>query len=512
MTPVLDKVRAVHSLRPLVTTICSVVLLGGCAWLKPHLAPKDAPWRELTSPHFVVWTDLQGEDAIRTVERLELHRKLILFAASESTDPPGKLHVILPARADYLDTRFPQGTDLAFDSGPRPSTIFSADLFNVDAPELPNHVAIRYAALLTHGTLARAPRWFAAGWAIYLQGIVVQDDYGRALIGYPLAALEPYKARFAGDYTLPFEKGPVPVRALWESEVRPPGGWFFVRAYEWIYFLRSRHPARLAQYLDRLTRGEDPQAAWMRTFSDLGDDALLEQLRAFLSTNERYAYQQVPIPKVAVPIAARPLDDVEQVLLAARLEWQLSTKPTLERRAPAIARLQQAIAATPGDARLWRMLAELDRTALTPGTARTLLAENPRDAEAALALALALLAEPDANPERRQALESAVRLTPSDPVAMMLLAREYTLANQPQEALVRATTAARLAPWSAEVAAIHAYAAAFAGRCSDAVVLYRRQRELAETYEQFNAAQEHLAQAQKGCAAVQPPSLAELGM
>lgn len=501
-----------RSLRLLFATISAAAVLAGCAWIKPHLAPKDAPWRELTSPHFVVWTDLQGEDAIRTVERLELHRTLILFAASESTDPPGKVHVILPARADYLETHFPERAPIAFVPGPRPAMVFSADQFNVDARELPNYVAMEYAKLLTHSTLARAPRWFAAGWAFYLQGIVVQDDRGRALIGYPLRALEPYAARFAGDYTLPFEKGPVPVRALWESEVRPPGRWYSVRAYEWVYFLRSRHPERLAQYLDRLTRGEDPQAGWARTFSDLGDDALLEQLRDFLSTKERYAYQEVPIPRVAVQITARPLDEVERLLLAARLDWQLSEKPAPERDAPVIVRLESAIARFPGDARPWRMLVEVDRSAVKPEAARELIAAGPAQADAHLTLALALLDEEGPSPERRQALESAVRLAPTDPVAMMLLAREYVLANQPQDALVRAITAARLAPWSSEVAAMHAYAAAFAGRCSEALILYRRQRELAETQVQFTAAQEHLAQAQDGCSGVKPPSLEELGL
>jgi Flp pilus assembly protein TadD len=67
--------------------------------------------------------------------------------------------------------------------------------------------------------------------------------------------------------------------------------------------------------------------------------------------------------------------------------------------------------------------------------------------------------------ERYRAYQRAVELLPDSPLVLGRAARNLLSRNERPEALVLAERAAQLAPWNAEVLAIHALALAAAGRC-----------------------------------------------
>lgn len=499
--------------RSFLLSCCAIaVFAAACASSPRSITAFDLPssgtWREVSSPHFVLLTDVDSDTARQVVVRLELYRKLMLIAASEPSDPPHRVHVFYPAAAREV-AGFPNRLQQSMTLEPTPWMVFASADFHPRSPELPNLVAIRYAELLTRSTLERAPRWFAAGWSVYLQAASIDEDRGQAVIGYPLRALESL------DRFQTWRKQAVPLATLWASEERAPDGWHYAHGYEWAYFLRFRHPDRLADFLDRLGRGEEPRNAWSRTFFDLTEKQLEDQTIGFLGPMQRYKYQTLPIPTLTVRTTERAVTDAERVAMRARLELLLGgDRPLAESRDRAARRLRGALVHAPGNAELLLELARTDHTRVSAGEARTLATAQPRSHAAQLTLALALLDDAAASAERLAALESAAKLRPEDAFTGMLLAREYLLAKRGAEALRVATDAARRAPWSVAVAQVHASAAAAAGWCPEAVVLARRARELVEVENAhlFPGVQGRLEALGKDCASAPSLALAELGL
>lgn len=485
--------------------------LLGCATARPCPHRGGPPWRELQSEHFVVRTDLSAERARSTVERLELYRKILLVTASEDLDPAQKIEVFLPESAgnlkELIEGGDPHGYEpfsLNFD--PDPLLVLSGDAFGPGSKELPNLVAMRLARLLTRSTLERAPRWFEVGWAIYQQSATIDDGLSQVEIGYPLGFLKNLQVRGIG-----FHKTAMDLQKVWASEGEVPSALHFGEFYEWAYFLRMRHPDRLAQLVDRFARGEEPRLAWDRTFAGVGEEELETQARAFVAPGVGYGVQTVPIPVVkSAPIAERQISDAEVHLLRARAARVM---PTRKR-----GRLPQSgeLAQTSGlEDHVAFELVLLDRTAIAPADAAQLAERYPQSARAQLAFAIAAWSDSTLSDRRLKAVERTVAADPVNAWAQLLLARELDLRGDHVKAITAATTAARLAPWSASTASMLAYTLARANRCPDAVAKQRRARELLDEQlapDRIAKVNARLAQFEAECSNIDALSPVELGL
>ncbi|MFY3745349.1 hypothetical protein ACOQFB_15665 [Anaeromyxobacter sp. Red801] len=428
-----------------------------------------APWRELTSDHFVLRTDLGAPEAAALVARLERLRAGVaatLGAPSLGTPAPedeARVEVIA-FRTDQEYRPFaPDGAEgyyLRYAGGP-PRIVLSGAIDRRQRALLAHELTHHYLA----GALRRQPRWFAEGLAVYMESL--GDDPGvRALhVGAPPA-----------DRLARARASPVPVRELLAWDGGPgarPALDDYAASWLLVHWLAHRRPEAFGELERRLAEGEAPARAWTAALPDLDpavpgalerlDRTLAEYARGPLEARRREA--EVP---VAVGYFERAVAPVEVHALRLAL-WQLGPR---KGRAALEDEVREALVEDPAHPIALQYLAAMDK--LDPARlARRSVAAHPEDPRAWTFLASALDGEEQAG-AREAALRRAADLAPSNPAALHNLAQELLARGRSGEGLPFARRAAQIAPWSAPVLAGYAAVLSDLGRCGEAIPLQQR--------------------------------------
>jgi hypothetical protein len=148
-------------------------LFAGCAHLRRAecTAHEGSAWREITSTHFRLKTNVDSNTAREVVLNLERWRKALLVGAWDGAlDPPGRLDAILLHSREQLREFGDRDAPAFFTrdtEGPLVVLTGQQHLFDA-SPHLEqlNHELAHY---LSYYSLLRQPRWFAEGLATYLQ-------------------------------------------------------------------------------------------------------------------------------------------------------------------------------------------------------------------------------------------------------------------------------------------------------------------------------------------------------
>src|SRR6478735_8198871 len=92
------------------TVVVVLCLLCACAVLRPKPDEKRGPWRQLTSEHFVVWTDASPPRAQKLMRTMENLHQVVLGVSFFKTEVPGKSFVIafndLDEAREYTPVQF----------------------------------------------------------------------------------------------------------------------------------------------------------------------------------------------------------------------------------------------------------------------------------------------------------------------------------------------------------------------------------------------------------------------
>jgi tetratricopeptide (TPR) repeat protein len=446
--------------------IACALALAGCFAHAPqgYTCPaRGGPtWRELTSEHFVVDTDRQSGGARALVEELEIARAALVAAAFRgAVDPPGRLHVVAFDRREDLPDPVPEevlgwfGVDL----GGEPLVVMAGVKFKAIHDTVAHELAHQLAATL----FVRQPRWFSEGIATYLETVTADGD--RVLLG----AASRQRRREAGIF-----KASSAQLFAWTGELEPR---YYGNAWLLVHFLVNQRGGRFSAYQVRLSRAEDPVAAWAAEFPeyDPGRPGALERLDGDLTRYAeagQYTVVSLPFERPAVNPAERALDAGE----AHALRLTIPSQDPGARPEARDAEIAEALREDPGHpaalALKARRLPSGERAAL----AREAVETHPRSWRAWALLGTAL---PDGDRAGRlDALRRAVELAPDNPRALDRLARELVAADRAGEALSLARRAIARAPWNAVAFDTAAAANAALGNCADALQLEQRAVDL----------------------------------
>jgi len=449
-----------------------LVFATGCAGLKTRAtcpAEGGAPWREVTSAHFRVKTNLNAEAATQAALELEKFRRGLLLAWDSEFDPPGEAEAIIVRNAgefgEFTDSRI-AGYATVGENGPL--LVMSGHGYLVsDEPGDQSIQAHELAHYLSQYVLLRQPTWLAEGLATYLETIHFKGRTAEVILGRP--------QRWFLGYVR--EHGWLTLEELWSwdrtGQSQAEMQQHYASAWLWVHYLMNEHAERFADFQARLASAEEPRQAFEAAFRGVQD--LAGGLRTYLDTG-RYAILTIPLPEVSSKVEVRDLDGAEIHAIRAQLFLRSPGDTPLEqRKQKALQELAQALSEDPMNVSAAVLHSELTaESSQQLGTARALVKARPEDGRAWSMLARALGAEKGTAEEQEQALVRAAELRPKHASTLNSLAWFYAGTQRPEKAVDPAARAVKLAPGNAAILDTYAAVLFQLGRCPEALKMQRR--------------------------------------
>ena len=411
-------------------------------------------WRELTSDHFQLQTDLPSKEAAALLAQLERARA---WSASAVPQPPRTsplLGVVAFANKEELHVHLAHGENVfdtyVVDATGRDRLLLDGGERLRQGPAIASAVTQYFTAL----ALPRGPRWLLEGLAYqaWLAHPVEGEAFPRIEKPLPVKEIFDWPPAIDMDFELTQQ------RSITSS--------FLVE------MLSQEHAPQLAALERRLGQAEKPVQAWNAIFPDWtqGDTAALARLDQALLAHwsgrkQRPAPEKVRLPRFTEREMDRPA--------VCTLELELPrTWPTDVERSVVAA----ALASDPG-----HVAALITQARVTPRSglslARRAVAKHPEDPQAWRFLAWNLSGQENTR-EREEAIRKALALAPDRMVIALQLAVELLTQDRRDEALAAVNGAVALTPWSVNALSLQARALAANGMCDRALTAGRLVVEL----------------------------------
>ncbi|MHB8876136.1 MAG: hypothetical protein ACYC8T_20800 [Myxococcaceae bacterium] len=428
-------------------------------------------WREVTSAHFRLRTNLDSPAAREAVTELEKARKALLFAWNGRVDPPGRLDaVVLRSSAEFHEFADRTAGGLFTVDRTGPLLVLPGESYSFDAS--PNRWSVMHglARHLSSYALARQPVWLQVGLGSYLEMTRPYGDGDEIRLGeaHPTwlhwaktHARVPWEELWAWDSSADLREA--------ETDSHYASSWL------WVHFLLNKHPGQFADFQGRLSQAEEPREAWAAAFKGVDQGELERELNEYLQRGNYSAFR-FPLGEISSESVERELSNGEVHALRARLFLlRTAVETSVTPEASANAEVSRGLQADPGnfDALYWQVIST-GSAGKRLELARELVKRHPERAEGWVELTERLFKVSGAERERRDAAIKALQLEPNSVNALNNLAWDYVLSNQPKIGVPFATKAAKLAPWDAAVLDTYAATLAGAGNCPGAVGVQRR--------------------------------------
>ena len=375
-----------------------LLLLAACGAAVPPLPGKGGPaWHELTSEHFVVWTDAPVERGRELIREMEELRQVVIGIGFHGAASGGQAFVVALRDDDEVGAFMPG--DFAAIASPAKSYIRQPMiLLAAESKRDPSHVIAAHE--LTHTisqvVIRNQPRWFAEGLAKYFETIEIDRDTGMVELGRE-PTLEGRPMRMMSMMPL--------ARMFACHHLDCVDGHFYVSAWALFTYLTNARGEDLARYETRLAAvPQDEARAWKETFGPLAIDQLQSDLQRWLVAG----HHQVLKYKVqlrAWSVTERALADADVLAARALLRLQFQENRDAAREGVTAA---LAIDAT-------NVLAHVVKLELDPGAsagdARAVARAHPDDWRAWWLVAAAV----NNSDEARQAQYTACELIAKNP-------------------------------------------------------------------------------------------------
>jgi tetratricopeptide (TPR) repeat protein len=495
--------RSFHTISALLALLSSPAFAFTCP------AKGGPEWREYTTEHFRVDTDLSGVKVDILIKDLETMRSLLVRGLfGDEVDIPGRMRVV--ALASPSDFRMLAGSEMIsayFMTNSSGDAVIVLPVEGLKASE--ELVAHEIAHHLSRYQFPEQPAWFAEGLAAFLQTVARRDEQrqteqwshvvrGGSTAGGAVGLMP-------SDYTAAFRANqqPVPARELFEwrgGESLGDPGRYHVSSWLLYHWLWNQRGKQLAEYQKRLADGDEPAAVWKSVFPEYdpvrpaGLAALDDEIRKY-GKSARYAFYKVNAT-ASFKTADAPLSSaqVHLLLVQARLRWPESREAMIR------AELEEALREDPQNVEVIVERARLNRA--EPDVTRLRAIANARKTDFRAWLAVGDWTNDGI--EERLAYQKAAALNPQSADAQLGAARALAAAGQAREAVGFANRAVDLAPWNPRAVETLAISAHGTGKCAAALQLQRRAVRMFGDDEQAVAeAKKRLADFQASC---KPPA------
>ena len=417
-------------------------------------------WSEIQTDHFRLRAQLDEASALDAAHGLEAMRAAML-AYWPAAAPKDRLEVLVYRDAASLkDFGAVPGLIAQTSNGP----MLVTSIVGLHTPEFRKVIAHHLAHQLIAWQMPRAPRWLSEGLAEYLESFEV--DGASVTFGKPPGTVGPDDLSGA----------PVTLAQLWDWTVqddspaqRAAWAWWFVS------YLQNTYAESFELWHRAIVRGEEPKAAWARSFTGTTDELIEAEVLAALQKRQLkfqkvdFAFKQGHAAPVPVNASSLHSTRAELLLQSSPLDFEY-------RRTAATAELDTALAL---DVRNDDALVLKARLLSDPDAARAFVQQMtqtlPQSAKAWGLMASIVGREGD---DPRETLQFALALAPDHPGLMNTLAWYSTLYEDKTEGMRLAEKAAALRPWSAAMVDTSAATMAAAGRCPEAAARQRNALDL----------------------------------
>jgi hypothetical protein len=339
------------------------LVCGACHAAIPPTPGHGGPrWLELTSEHFVVWTDATIAEGTAAIDTMEHVRQIMFGVSVFNPTTAAKTFVIAMRYQREVEPYLGRGF-AAFAWPPsfplyRPGLVVSIDGLDRDR----RLVIHELAHAISYNAFSVQPHWFAEGLASYFETIQLDERDGAFELGKPLDAWL---------RVLREPQGLTRIADMFACKSQScEDAQFYASAWAMYSYLANRRPADLLRYVGQLVaRPADEQAAaWPAVFLDLTPAVLDGVLDSWIKVGDLTIHHyKVKLQPVA--IARRVLDDSEVLTARALLLHRIGKRPDAE--------LAAALAADPTNV-VANML-DMDVHAMDLAVARSLTTAHPRD-------------------------------------------------------------------------------------------------------------------------------------
>jgi len=355
------------------------------------------PWVELTSEHFVMWTDASAQRGRELMREMENHRLVVLGVALNNADPKTRIFVLALRDAEEVNSYVPpQFAAYSSDGSParQPVIVLAAD---TEEPHI-HLITHELTHVISWSVVPHQPHWFAEGLAGYFETARMGASRKTVDVGEPL------------DYNVRLLRS-----AHWIStaslfgctELTCMSSMFYAQSWALFSFLANEHPAELQRFMQRLAELPSGQAAraWLDAFPDLTVEKLDRDLIAWLAHGQRTVLHY-KLKLRDWPVTERPLKDSDALAARGLLRFAFA------KGAPEIRAELTAALAADGTNVLARLVQTAITKSITPNDARALTIAHPDDWRAWWLLGYSVERGPEAV-EARQKLCALVAADPS---------------------------------------------------------------------------------------------------
>jgi Flp pilus assembly protein TadD len=447
---------------PLITLGCIA-----CASAPARVAAPDEggpAWREISSAHFAVKTDLPSAEGAEVVQFLERTRSALLACLwPQAASPPGQLDVVLLAtEAEYGE--FAPPTLGAFVAGIGPYRMMVA-AGTVDRLYLYGLVSHELTHWLSAFVLQRQPKWLSEGLATYAETMRLSLVDPRVLLGMT----------HPGRYPV-WRAKPVPVSELIRKSsgahftaVDPQADAYYASAWMLTHYLINSQRERFVAFQQHLALGDDPDNAWAQTLGELPPGQLEAELQRYGLSGATRTYS-LYVPLAAAPLQERTLSNAEVHVLRAKLRIVSAAAVA---KAPDLPRirsdLEAALGSDPWNADALALMSGFSGWDAVRSRAIHATLAHPDDWRSWwLAARATNPASADGQHAYERYLQKAVELAPERPWVLSEMARWRAAQGRGADAVPLAEQAARLAPWDSATLDALADVALGSGRCPEA--------------------------------------------
>jgi hypothetical protein len=335
-----------------------------CAALRPKAEEKRGQWRQLTSEHFVVWTDTspaRAQNLVRTIENL---RQVVLGVSFFKTEAPGKSFVIafhdLAELRAYIPVQFIARAWSSDNLLRQPVIVLAASSLDDDRRIVTHELT----HVISFNAITSQPSWFAEGLAGYFETVRLDEEHATVELGAPL------DSRMAELHHV----GLMPMAALFAcNQPACMDERFYASTWALMTFLLNEHPAELMKYMERLTQTPEAEQAqlWATVFPGLPPSKLDHELASWL----RYGRHTVMKYNIALrnwTVTEAPISEAD--VLAAKGVLRYFDAP--ER--PLSKEITQAVALDPTNV-IANMVASVVNKSFSNETAHAVTSAHPDD-------------------------------------------------------------------------------------------------------------------------------------